>query len=72
MLLRWGGELARGAGDRAARTADSIFASSCCSADGSVRVFDLRDKEHSTIIYESPEPDTPLLRLAWNKQVRPR
>lgn len=38
------------------------------SADGSVRVFDLRDKEHSTIIYESPQPDTPLLRLGWNKQ----
>lgn len=38
------------------------------SADGSVRVFDLRDKEHSTIIYEAPTPDTPLLRLSWNKQ----
>ena len=44
----------------------SIFAS--VSADGSVRVFDLRDKEHSTIIYEAPQPDTPLLRLGWNKQ----
>lgn len=43
-----------------------VFAS--VSADGSVRIFDLRDKEHSTIIYESPTPDTPLLRLAWNKQ----
>ncbi|KAL6533389.1 Rhombotin-1 [Orobanche minor] len=43
-----------------------VFAS--VSADGSVRVFDLRDKEHSTIIYESPIPDTPLLRLSWNKQ----
>jgi len=43
-----------------------VFAS--VSADWSVRVFDLRDKEHSTIIYESQEPDTPLLRLAWNKQ----
>jgi WD repeat-containing protein 68 len=31
-------------------------------------VFDLRDKDHSTIIYQTPEPDTPLLRLAWNKQ----
>ncbi|CAH2049061.1 unnamed protein product, partial [Thlaspi arvense] len=26
------------------------------------------DEEHSTIIYENPQPDTPLLRLAWNKQ----
>ncbi|XP_051137984.1 protein TRANSPARENT TESTA GLABRA 1 [Andrographis paniculata] len=43
-----------------------VFAS--VSADGSVRIFDLRDKEHSTIIYESPTPDTPLLRLAWNKK----
>eukprot|EP00959_Pyramimonas_sp_CCMP1952_P236005 4932309-Pyramimonas_sp.AAC.1 len=43
-----------------------VFAS--VSADGSVRVFDLRDKEHSTIIYESPQPETPLLRLSWNKQ----
>lgn len=43
-----------------------VFAS--VSADASVRVFDLRDKEHSTIIYESPNPDTPLLRLAWNRQ----
>ena len=43
-----------------------VFAS--VSADGSVRVFDLRDKEHSTIIYECPQPDSPLLRLGWNKQ----
>ena len=42
-----------------------VFAS--VSADASVRVFDLRDKDHSTIIYESPTPDTPLLRLAWNR-----
>ncbi|GLU24112.1 hypothetical protein SLE2022_400730 [Rubroshorea leprosula] len=43
-----------------------VFAS--VSADGSVRVFDLGDKEHSTIIYESSEPDTPLVHLGWNKQ----
>jgi len=43
-----------------------VFAS--VSADGSVRVFDLRDKEHSTIIYESSQPETPLLRLGWNKR----
>ncbi|KAL9274560.1 WD repeat-containing protein [Drosera capensis] len=43
-----------------------VFAS--VSADGSVRVFDLRDKEHSTIIYESSEPESPLVRLGWNKQ----
>ena len=36
-------------------------------ADGSVRMFDLRSLEHSTILYETPAL-TPLLRLAWNKQ----
>ncbi|KAK4351033.1 hypothetical protein RND71_030346 [Anisodus tanguticus] len=43
-----------------------VFAS--VSADGSLRIFDLRDNKHFTIIYASPQPDTPLLRLAWNKQ----
>ncbi|KAG8070855.1 hypothetical protein GUJ93_ZPchr0006g41206 [Zizania palustris] len=57
-----------------------VFAS--VSADGSVRVFDLRDKEHSTIIYESGSgggsksagidggvmSPAPLVRLGWNKQ----
>lgn len=36
-------------------------------ADGSVRMFDLRHLEHSTIIYED-STHTPLLRLSWNKQ----
>lgn len=36
-------------------------------ADGSVRIFDLRHLEHSTIIYEDAAK-SPLLRLAWNKQ----
>lgn len=43
----------------------NVFAS--VSGDGSVRVFDLRDKERSTIIYENPVRDSPLLRLEWNK-----
>ena len=42
-----------------------VFAS--VGADGSVRMFDLRSLEHSTIIYESPNLDS-LLRLEWNKQ----
>lgn len=42
-----------------------MFASA--GEDGSVRHFDLRDLEHSTIIYESDEQQ-PLLRVAWNKQ----
>ena len=42
-----------------------MFAS--VGADGSVRMFDLRHLEHSTIIYEDPSHN-PLLRLSWNKQ----
>jgi len=42
-----------------------VFAS--VGADGSVRMFDLRSLDHSTIIYESPNL-RPLLRLEWNKQ----
>eukprot|EP00930_Biecheleria_cincta_P006569 TRINITY_DN107596_c0_g1_i1.p1 TRINITY_DN107596_c0_g1~~TRINITY_DN107596_c0_g1_i1.p1 ORF type:complete len:353 (-),score=67.67 TRINITY_DN107596_c0_g1_i1:101-1135(-) len=43
---------------------ESLFAS--VGADGSVRLFDQRNLEHSTIIYEE-SPSAPLLRLAWNK-----
>ena len=55
--------------DIACACGTKVFAS--VGADGSVRLFDLRSLEHSTIIYESaPPPDSaPLLRLAWNKQV---
>jgi len=42
-----------------------VFAS--VGADGSVRMFDLRSLEHSTILYES-QNFVPLLRLEWNKQ----
>ncbi|KAG5060291.1 hypothetical protein JHK87_001320 [Glycine soja] len=35
---------------------------------GSIRVFDLRNKEPSTIIYESSELDMSLVRLGWNKK----
>ena len=48
----------------------NVFAS--VGADGSVRMFDLRSLEHSTIIYESNDTQggspVPLIRLAWNKQ----
>ncbi|VDN17119.1 unnamed protein product [Gongylonema pulchrum] len=36
-------------------------------ADGSARLFDLRNLQHSTIVYEDPLR-SPLMRLAWNKQ----
>jgi len=36
-------------------------------ADGSLRMFDLRSLEHSTILYETPDL-SPLLKLVWNKQ----
>mmetsp|Transcript_18154 Transcript_18154/g.42741 ORF Transcript_18154/g.42741 Transcript_18154/m.42741 type:complete len:339 (+) Transcript_18154:82-1098(+) len=42
----------------------NLFAS--CGADGSVRLFDQRNLEHSTIIYESSSM-APLLHLTWNK-----
>uniref|UniRef100_A0A7E4UVF1 WD_REPEATS_REGION domain-containing protein n=1 Tax=Panagrellus redivivus TaxID=6233 RepID=A0A7E4UVF1_PANRE len=42
-----------------------IFASA--GADGSVRMFDLRHMEYSTIVFEEPNR-RPLLRLAWNRQ----
>lgn len=42
-----------------------MFAS--VGVDGSVRMFDLRHLEHSTIIYEEPD-NNPLVRLAWNRQ----
>jgi WD repeat-containing protein 68 len=42
-----------------------VFASA--GADGSIRTFDLRSLEHSTIVYEQPD-NVPLLRVGWNKQ----
>lgn len=42
----------------------NLFAS--VGADGSCRQFDLRNLEHSTVLYET-ENSTPLLKLAWNK-----
>ena len=46
------------------RGSSQIFAS--VGADGSLRLFDLRRLEHSTIMYEDPQRQ-PLLRLAWNR-----
>jgi len=48
-----------------AGTGRDLFAS--VGSDGSVRMFDLRNLEHSTILYEDPK-QLPLLRLSWNKQ----
>jgi WD repeat-containing protein 68 len=46
-----------------ARGARDVFAT--VGADGSLRMFDLRSLEHSTIMYETPG-GVPLLRLSWN------
>jgi WD repeat-containing protein 68 len=43
---------------------DCLFAS--VGKDGSMRLFDQRNLDHSTIMYEDPQV-TPLMRLAWNK-----
>lgn len=42
-----------------------VFAS--VGAEGSLRMFDLRQLVHCTILYEDPQHQ-PLVRLAWNKQ----
>lgn len=47
----------------------NVFAT--VGADGSMRMFDLRSLEHSTILYETaqgPNEGKPLLRLSWNNQ----
>lgn len=36
-------------------------------ADGSIRHFDTRSLEHSTIIFENPD-QAPFVRLAWNRE----
>ncbi|CAM9853616.1 unnamed protein product, partial [Choristocarpus tenellus] len=51
--------------DLAFTRSKDIFAS--VGADGSIRMFDLRSLEHSTIIFETADL-TPLMRLGWNKQ----
>jgi WD repeat-containing protein 68 len=43
---------------------EALFAT--VGADGSVRLFDQRNLDHSTILYETT-PVAPLLRIAWNK-----
>mmetsp|Transcript_5658 Transcript_5658/g.13208 ORF Transcript_5658/g.13208 Transcript_5658/m.13208 type:complete len:325 (-) Transcript_5658:421-1395(-) len=48
-----------------AKSNKDLFAS--VGADGSVRLFDLRRLQHSTIVYESSDL-VPLLRIAWNTE----
>ncbi|XP_019850450.1 PREDICTED: DDB1- and CUL4-associated factor 7-like isoform X2 [Amphimedon queenslandica] len=60
----WGLEVHDIAFTRAGSGRD-LFAS--VGSDGSVRLFDLRNLEHSTILYEEPKQQ-PLLRLSWNRQ----
>ena len=48
-----------------APASEHLFAT--CGADGSVRLFDLRSLEHSTIVYEETAGPSHLLRLNWNK-----
>lgn len=50
--------------DVAFKDGRNIFAS--VGADGTLRLFDLRNLKNSMIIYETQ--DKPLLKLAWNKQ----
>ncbi|EPY22352.1 WD repeat-containing protein 68 [Strigomonas culicis] len=45
----------------------SSYTFASCGADGSVRLFDLRDMDHCTILYET-NGLSPLLRVAWNQQ----
>lgn len=45
--------------------AQGMFTFATAGGDGSVRHFDVRELEHSAILYESPE-QTPFLRLAWD------
>jgi len=42
----------------------NVFAS--VGADGSARQFDLRNLEHSTVLYET-DNNLPLLKLGWNR-----
>jgi WD repeat-containing protein 68 len=42
-----------------------MFASA--GADGSIRQFDLRDLQHSSVLYET-EKSRPILKLAWNRK----
>jgi WD repeat-containing protein 68 len=51
--------------DIAFSDSEHIFIST--GADGSIRLFDLRSLDHSTIIYETKE-QTPITKVAWNNR----
>lgn len=46
--------------------AKGTFTFASCGCDGSARLFDLREMEHCTVVYEAPNA-APLLRVTWNR-----
>lgn len=46
--------------------AADVYTFATAGADGSVRLFDVRDLKHSTILYEN-QTQTPFVRVVWNR-----
>lgn len=46
--------------------APGVFTFATAGADGSIRHFDIRNLEHSTILYENQQ-QFPFVRVAWNR-----
>lgn len=46
--------------------ATNVFTFATAGADGSIRLFDVRNLEHSTILYDN-QNQIPFVRLTWNR-----